>query len=125
MTSTYEIIKALPAKGYNWAGFTTALRARYVESCDAKNRDAGYLPECDAALSTLRVRECREICMRMATIIVDHGAVSSRFIPPSEETLAWGGFLSGETVVLRDGAADEILTEEVRALAQKFYHGRG
>ena len=30
MAATYEIIRALPAKGFDWAGFNAALRAKVV-----------------------------------------------------------------------------------------------
>lgn len=110
--STYEIIKALPGKGTDWAGFQAALRTLMVGE---------YIrPETEARWAEKGIRAARGAAMEMATIIVHRASVRSTFIAPSPETLSWGGFLGGETVVFRDGEAAEQATHEIAKLAARF-----
>ena len=120
-STTYEIIKALPGKGFNWTGFVAELRARYVVTYSNVHDGAlpweGTLAEWDAAKG---VRQLRHTAMYISTCLTDTVSKRSSFIPPSPETLAWGGFLGGETVVYTDREAEAIAIEEVRTIAA-FY----
>lgn len=44
----------------------------------------------------------RDICLSHANSIIHNASVQQTFIPPSPETLAWGGFLGGEVVTYND-----------------------
>ena len=61
----------------------------------------------------------RDRCQSAAQNIINSGSRISRFIPPSEETLQWGGFLGGETVVYTDSRKAAELAGEVVELVQE------
>ena len=44
----------------------------------------------------------RNICLSLANKIVDAASINAHFIPPTEETLNWGGFLGGTHCVWTD-----------------------
>ena len=58
----------------------------------------------------------RDRCRGAAQNIIGSGSRVSHFIPPSEETLLWGGFLGGETVVYNDPYKAADLAKEVEEL---------
>jgi hypothetical protein len=107
---TYEIIKALPGKTTNWAAINAALRAKMADK---------YIdPQTEARWNERGIRAARAAAMEMAAIIVQRASTSSRFLPPSEETLSWGGFLGGETVVLYDDEAHARATAQIAELVR-------
>lgn len=54
----------------------------------------------------------RDRCVSVAEDIISKQSVRSHFIPPSPETLAWGGFLGGETVHIKDaGKASSAMSQ--------------
>lgn len=110
MSSTYEIIRDLPGKGYDWAGFCNALRAMYSGT---------FSQDQEARFARTGIRATRNAAMEMAVEIVMSNTCSS-FIAPSPETLSWGGCLGGETVVVRDREREEAATQAIAGLAQKF-----
>ena len=118
MTSTYDLIKALPGKGTDWRGLVDALSARYVTQYAALNDGEAPWPNntTDEWASAKGVRELRHAAMYAATMITDDKSRRSSFIPPSPETLSWGGFLGGESVVWRDDAAYSEAVEECAAI---------
>lgn len=115
--TTYEIIRQIPAKGFNWTGFNAALRSEYVSIREATNRTLDALPEWDAAKG---IRQIRNAAMEMACEIVFMKATQSKFIAPSNETLAWGGCLGGEVAVWTDEDRKEAATQAIAALAKSF-----
>lgn len=117
MITTYEMIKALPGKGFDWMGFSAALRAAYRESCTLHHKVPHSLVDANVAIG---VRELRASAMCMAGSIVDFASKTSRFIKPSSETLAWGGILGGEYVVLTDKNAAQLATNEIHILCEMF-----
>jgi hypothetical protein len=115
--NTYEMIRALPGKGFDWPGFYAAMRAAYVENCATHKRCALGLDRHDAAKG---VRQLRQAAWEMAGCIVQHDSVRARFIGPSPETLSWGGFLGGETVVVTDHDAEEQSTFAIGEIIKRF-----
>jgi hypothetical protein len=120
MTGTYEMIRALPAKGFDWTGFNAALRAIYVEqtgrniaSWIAQNSLAGW----DAAKG---MREVRTAAMEMACCIVGNKSRRQNIIAPSQESAAWDSFEGGHNDVWTDAQAEEAATQEVATLAASF-----
>jgi hypothetical protein len=112
--NTYEIIKALPGKTTNWRSLVDALSANYVAAYASKYGAAPYAPTTTDEWANARtVRELRYAAMCAANAYVGFVAQQSSFIPPSPETLAWGGFLGGETVVWTDSDAETAATETV------------
>ena len=122
-SSTYELIKKLPAKGFDWTGFVAELRSQAMAKWQ-KGKDGRYaychemtLAEWDAAKG---LRQIREAAMQMACGIVSSKATRKAVIPPSEETLSWGGFLGGSIEVWTDEVAVDAATAEIHDLANKF-----
>jgi len=95
MTNTYEMIKAIPAKGFDWTGFNAALRAEYV-ALVGRNIGAWcvqhVLTEWDAAKG---VRQMRSAAMEMACSIVSRKATRVNIIAPSQESAMWDSFEGG------------------------------
>ena len=63
----------------------------------------------------------KDRCLSVANNIVDNASVKSAYIPPSDETLAWGGFLGGEHLSWTNQAdkaeMDEMIAGKIRGLA--------
>lgn len=120
MTTTYEMIRALPAKSFNWSAFNAALRAEYVTLV---GRNIGAyciqqaLAEWDAAKG---VRQMRGAAMEMACSIVSRKATRQNIIAPSQESAAWDSFEGGHNDVWTDAEAMESATQEVVELITKF-----
>lgn len=110
MTSTYEMIKALPGKTFNWTALISGLREMHGQE---------FYAELEDIAASKGIRNAREAAMRMAVEIVLTRAVSGRFIPPSPETLSWGGLLGGETVTLRDNEIEEKMTAAIDRLIKR------
>ena len=115
--STYQAIKALPAKGFDWAGFNAALLERVETICLMNKRTLLSAPEWRAATG---LRQMRTAAMEMAARIVSELATRSARLAPSEETLAWGGFLGGSVEVWTDKAAEDAAIVEIVRLSQAF-----
>ena len=117
MSGTYEMIKALPSKGTDWRRLVDALSDRYVAVYTAKHGAAPYAPtSTDGWAAARTVRELRGAAMEAASFTVEAEAKRSTRIAPSPETLAWGGFLGGETVVWNDRDAEAEAIERVRQI---------
>ena len=115
--TTYEMIKTLPGKTTNWRNLVDALSANYVAAYAAKYSAAPYAPNTTDEWANARtVRELRFAAMCAANCYVGFMAQQSSFIPPSPETLAWGGFLGGETVVWTDRDCEANAIEVVRRI---------
>lgn len=118
MTSTYEMIKALPGKGTDWKRLNAALvenyLAVYAEAHNGAEPWAGT--STDVWNAAKGVRELREAAYQAATFAVHAAAQRSSFIPPSPETLSWGGFLGGTSCVWTDKDAEEAETAKIAAI---------
>lgn len=119
MTTTYEIIRALPAKGFDWTGFNVALRAEYVEllgrnvaSWSAQNS----LQRWDAAKG---IREIRTATMELACFIVGEKSRRQVIIAPSQESQMWDSFEGGHNEVWTDADAEVAATAAIAELAKK------
>lgn len=110
MTTTYEMIRALPAKGFDWAGFTAALRAKVVAAGAAMDFT---LEGWDAAKG---MREIRTAAMEMANFYADKVSKRVNIIAPSPESRAWDSFEGGHHDVWNDADAMEAATQEVAEL---------
>lgn len=120
MTGTYEMIKSLPAKGFDWTGFNAALRAQYVELAgrNVASWSAQHaLQRWDAAKG---MREVRTAAMEMANSIVSDKSRRSNIIPPSQESAAWDSFEGGHHDVWTDADALDTATQEITHLAATF-----
>jgi hypothetical protein len=114
-TETYEMIRALPMKGTNWKALSSALvvhyLAVYAEAHDGAAPWAGNTTDAWAMART--PTQLRTVAMEAANFAVGVMAQRSSFIPPSPETLSWGGFLGGEVVVYKDRDAESEVIAEV------------
>lgn len=119
MTNTYEMIRAIPAKGFDWIGFCAALRTQYVELA-GRNIGAwiyqNALAQWDAAKG---MREVRTAAMEMACSIVSDKARRQNIIAPSQESQAWDSFEGGHNDVWTDAEALEAATQEVAELISR------
>lgn len=122
MTSTYEIIRALPGKGTNWTGLVDALQAHYLAVYAQAHNGAEPWAKTSTDMwkAAKGVRELRRAAMEAANFAVDTLARKSTFLPPSPETLSWGGFLGGETIVWIDADAESAATAEIIELVRQF-----
>jgi hypothetical protein len=109
MASTYEMIKALPGKS-NWAAIHSALRAM---------NGGNFYDSAEALASSKGIRNAREAAMWMACDLVRRASTKSSFIPPSSETLSWGGFLGGTSCVWTDNEIEETTTLAVIAAIRR------
>lgn len=118
--NTYEMIKALPGKGTNWRSLVDALSANYVAVYTAAKGQAPWAPtSTDEWAAAKGIRQLREAAWHAAGWAVQAHAQRSRFLPPSEETLSWGGFLGGETVVWSDDDAEAEALDAVRQIIER------
>lgn len=114
MVTTYEMIRAIPAKGFDWTGFNAALRAKVV-SINAAMDDT--LAAWDNAKG---MREIRTAAMEMANFYVTKVAQRQHIIAPSDESRAWDSFEGGHNDVWTDAAALENATDEVAKLIKSM-----
>lgn len=112
MTSTYEMIKAIPAKGFNWVGFNTALRSKVQDAAMADT-----LLGWDAVKG---MRQVRSAAMEMACYYVDMVSKRVNIIAPSDESKMWDSFEGGHHDVWNDANATEKATQEIAELIKKF-----
>lgn len=109
--TTYDAIKALPGKGYDWAGLISTLREMQTSPIH---------PDQEKRIAEKGTRAARSAAMELATNIVwDFGLRSTR-IPASPETESWGGFLGGETVVYHDRDAEAEATARIVAILDGY-----
>jgi hypothetical protein len=113
--STYEIIRDIPAKGFDWAGFNAALRALVVEANAAPHEDT--FAEWDSAKG---MRAIRIAAMEMANLYAFKVSSRQHIIPPSDESKMWDSFEGGHNLIWNDAAALEAAAQEIAALAAKF-----
>lgn len=118
MTTTYEMIRDIPAKGFDWTGFNAALRAKVVAVNAAQDFT---LVEWDAAKG---MRAVRTAAMEMANFYVDKVSKRSHVIAPSQESAAWDSFEGGHHDVWNDADATEKATQEVAELIAKVKNER-
>jgi hypothetical protein len=115
MATTYEMIKALPAK-FDWTGFNTTLRAEYV-ALVGRNVEAYCVREALAGWDAAKgVRQMRGAAMEMACSIVSRKATRSFRSAPTAETLAFDSFEGGVCEVWTDAEAEAAATQEIAEL---------
>ena len=119
--NTYQMIKSLPAKGFDWAGFTAALRAEYLADRIATNRAPLGLEEWDSLLSSGKMRDRRRAAWELACCIVGDKSRRSNIIPPSEESRMWDSFEGGHWDVWTDAEAEELATQQIADMIKKFH----
>jgi hypothetical protein len=113
MTTTYEMIRAIPAKGFDWTGFNAALRAKVVAANAA-------MPDTLAGWDTAKgMRAIRTAAMEMACFYVSKVSTRSNIIAPSEESRMWDSFEGGHHDVWNDAKAEETATAEVAELIKR------
>jgi hypothetical protein len=112
--TTYETIRAIPAKGFDWTGFCAALRAKVVAADAAQ---AFTLEGWDAAKG---MREIRVAAMEMACFYVSKVSQRSNIIAPSQESRTWDSFEGGHHDVWNDAGTVEAATQEVAELVKCF-----
>ena len=121
MATTYETIKSLPGKSTNWRGLVDALVANYLAVyAAAHNGKSPYAPHTtDEWAAAKGVRQLRDAAMQVACSTVHALSIRSSFIPPSPETLQWGGFLGGEALSWTDRDAEEQATAAVISIIRR------
>lgn len=115
MTTTYEMIKAIPAKGFDWTGFNAALRAKVVAVNAAMPHT---LEEWDNAKG---MRAIRTAAMEMAAFYVDKVSKRVSNIPASPESKAWDSFEGGHNDVWNDEEAANKATDEIAKMIDERY----
>lgn len=118
MTGTYEMIRDLPGKGTNWPRLLDALTNHYVATYAATHNGAKpWAPNSlDLWAAAKGIRQMRLACMEAANFAVGNACLRSSRAAPSEETLSWGGFLGGETLVWTDKEAEARAVDEIAAI---------
>ena len=119
MTQIWNEVKKLPAKGYNWEGLIGAIKARYFAEC-AERRHVNRWEETEAEIAT-GMRGKRLAVTAQLVGFVHGAAIRVARQAPTEETLAWGGFLGGEVLVWTCKEAEEAATVEALALIAQFH----
>lgn len=120
MTGTYEMIKAIPAKGFDWTGFNTTLRAEYV-ALVGRNIEAWCIQHSLAGWDAAKgVRQMRGAAMEMAASIVSRKATRSNIIAPSQESAMWDSFEGGHHDVWTDANAEEAATAEIATMIERY-----
>ena len=102
-----------------------ALTASYVQKVgEAKAKHMDSMWQTGGAAATYKAEGLawwKERCLSVANAIVDQASVRSSYIPPSTETLEWGGFLGGEHLSWTDQAAktemDDMTAGRIKQLA--------
>jgi hypothetical protein len=61
----------------------------------------------------------REVAMQISNAIVHEIATVSVFIPPSPETIAWGGFLGGTRETYTDSEKEEKAYDFIKVIYDK------
>ena len=67
----------------------------------------------------------RNICLSLANKIVDAASINVHFIPPTEETLSWGGFMGGTDCVWTDRDREKEAEIMVVKLIKEIATGLG
>ncbi len=101
--TTWAAIRALPAKGTDFARILAALGENAAKWSAAQGL-IDYGVEVRAAAKG--VRAMRDAAQDACNFAIDCACKRSVFIPPSEETLMWGGFLGGEYLSLKNEDAE-------------------
>ena len=114
MTGTYEMVRALPAKGFDWNGFCSVMTAKAVAVGAANERTVA---EWAAAKG---MRQVRVAAMEMANFYVSQVARRSFRSAPTDESRMWDSFEGGHHEVWTDADALEAATKEVAALIDTF-----
>jgi len=120
MQTPYEAIKALPGKGTDWQGLVTDLEARYREVYIAARGQEPVAGAVDYWGPVGSVRAMRSRAMSAGSWAVREASTVSRFIPPSPETMEWGGFLGGEHISYQDENREEAETAIILAIISKY-----
>jgi len=113
----YNLIKAIPAKGINWAEFNAELLRQLFDARRNKTHLMYGLGEWCRAKG---VRQMRQAAVEIAVQLADEKSVHVYHEQPSEETLAWGGFLSSTTHVYNRADEREAAIEGIKALIAQF-----
>lgn len=121
-TQINEAIAKLDAKTTDWKGLLTALVALYESVSKGEYRCYSHKlgMTVDAVAQINGVRDFRFNCQSAGNWYGELASRKSTFIPPSEETLAWGGFLGGEYVVTNDSAIEEACERTVLTTISRF-----
>ena len=114
MQTTYQMNKAIPAKGFDWAGFNAALRCKVVSVNAAMPQT---IEEWDNAKG---MRAIRTAAMEMAAFYVDKVSKRQNIIAPSDESKAWDSFEGGHNDVWNDEDAANEATKEIDKLIYQY-----
>lgn len=121
---TYEMIKAVPAKGFDWMGFNATLRGIYVEMA-GRNIESWIAQEAlkrwDGAKG---MREIRASAMEMASNIVSDRSRRCSRIAPSQESQTWDSFEGGHIDVWTDQEAEAAETQKIAGMIANFKGGK-
>jgi hypothetical protein len=118
---TYEIIKAIPAKGFDWTGFSAALRALVIVTDAAKPRQSSLLSRTLAEWSAAKgMREIRYVAQCMAAYYADDISKRQNIIPPSDESKMWDSFEGGHNDVWNDRESMVAAEQKIAELAKAF-----
>ena len=92
MTATYEMIRTIPAKGFDWNGFNAALRSKYLGTFGNKPLAFCVRDTFDRWDAAKGMRAIRVAAMEMANYYVDAVSKRTHTIQPSDESRMWDSF---------------------------------
>ena len=116
--NTYTLFKNTAANALNWDALINELIVIYVDACKAFEHD--YQRQVDVWKMT---KNKRLVAMEVSNSIVHEMATVSVFIPPSPETIAWGGFLGGNREIYMDNEKEEKAFDFIKSIYDKHLKG--
>ena len=111
--SSYEMIRSIPAKTMNWKSLASELTEMFVSM--RKDRCKPY----ERTVADWSALTPRRVTMEASVLIVDMLSREVAHIPPTEETLAWGGFLGGSTEVWTNSEKEDAALEMLAGILAK------
>jgi len=121
MTSIYRELMAIKSKAV-LASLQAILEPIHCEAAGPKSASLQMTHDyVKANFKAGGVAYYRELCLGHANAIVDRASARRHVQQPSEETLAWGGFLGGEIIHWNDAyaleAAEAAMIKTIKAAA--------
>lgn len=115
--SSYEMIRSIPAKSMNWSALASELTEMFV----SMRKASGKIYE--RTLADWADLTPRRVSMEASILVIDMMSREVAHIPPTEETLAWGGFLGGSTEVWTNSEKEAAALEMLAGLLAKHRKG--
>lgn len=114
----WSALKAIKSKA-KLASLQAELEAHHVAAAGPKSCAVELAYRHASAYKVGGAAYYRELCLSHANGIIHKASTQTHFLPPSAETLAWGGFMGGENLVWTDAQkADAAETRVLKTIAK-------